>query len=157
MARLRYAIAFALAALLASTPLAAVKFTVYLTNGTTFESRYQPKDASWDAEKIVFLDETGNPISLAKSEVERVESDVDAAGFGHMLDNTTMAFGWAPNDLSEEAGTAARERYATAAAAAPASTEPIYNVNQAPVVPLYITTQAQPGSAAAPPPPAPTP
>ena len=30
------------------------------------------EDASWDAEKLVFLDEFGNQISLAKSDVETI-------------------------------------------------------------------------------------
>jgi hypothetical protein len=93
-------LAWAVAGLLAVAPLSAAVYTVTLKNGSTFESRYQPEDASWDKTKIVFLDEWGNTLALSKDEVDKVESDFEAKGYGKMIDNTTMALGWAPNDAA---------------------------------------------------------
>ncbi len=86
------------AGLLAVAPLSAAIYTVTLKNGSTFESRYQPEDASWDKTMIVFLDEWGNTVALPKDQVDKVESDFEAKGYGKMIDNTTMSLGWAPND-----------------------------------------------------------
>ena len=81
------------------TAAGAAVYTVTLTNGSTFDTRYQPQRASWDADKIVLLNEFGNQISLHVSEVESVTVDTETRGFGSQLDDTTMALGWAPNDL----------------------------------------------------------
>jgi hypothetical protein len=86
--------------LLAVAPLSAAVYTVTLKNGGTFESRYQPEDASWDKTMIVFLDEWGNTVALPKDQVDKVESDFEAKGYGKMIDNTTMSLGWAPNDAA---------------------------------------------------------
>jgi len=155
MARSWRALVLAAVAMALSAPLAAAEFTVYMTNGTTFESRYEPLDAEWDAQKVVFIDGTGNTISVPKSEIERVESDVAAKGFGHMLDDTTMAFGWAPNDKSES--DAGREP-ASSEVASDEPAEPVFNVNETPSLPVFYTV---PTDAVAPqtvvPAPAPTP
>jgi len=95
----------ALAAVVAAAPLAAAVYTIHLTNGTSFETRFQPEDASYDSGKVVFLDETGLLITLSKSEVESIESDFEAKGYGRMIDSTTMELGWAPNDAVEEGAT----------------------------------------------------
>ena len=94
--------------------------------------------APWDANKIVFTNEWGNLMSLAKADVDRIGTDIEASGFGHQLDSTTIALGWAPNDAplpgSEEAAIRADAQAMEAeAAAAPATpAEPIYDVNQSP-------------------------
>lgn len=93
-------LAWALVGMLVVAPLSAAIYTVTLKNGATFESRYQPEDASWDKSMIVFLDEWGNTIALAKDQVDKVESDFEAKGYGKMIDNTTMSLGWAPNDAA---------------------------------------------------------
>lgn len=136
MVRSGRALVLAAMATALAAPLVAAEFTVYLTNGTTFESRYEPRDAEWDAQKIVLIDGAGNTISLSKGEVDRVESDIGSKGFGHMLDDTTMAFGWAPNDKGEydpNAEPASSEVESTEAA------EPIYNVNESPALPVFYT------------------
>jgi len=92
----------ALAAVVAAAPLAAAIYTIQLTNGSSFETRYQPEDASYDSGKVVFLDETGLLITLSKSEIESIESDFESKGYGRMIDTTTMELGWAPNDAAEE-------------------------------------------------------
>jgi hypothetical protein len=136
MARSSRALVLALLAMAASAPVSAALFTVTLNNGMTFSSRYRPLDADWDAQKIVLLDEAGNLISLSKSDVDTVESDVDTKGYGHMLDDTTMAFGWAPNDRGDiQPG----EGIAGADYGASESEEPVYNVNETPSMPVFYT------------------
>lgn len=90
----------ALAAVVAAAPLAAA-YKIHLTNGNSFETRYEPEDASYDSGKVVFLDETGLLITVAKSDVASIQSDFESKGFGRMIDTTTMEFGWAPNDAAE--------------------------------------------------------
>jgi hypothetical protein len=147
MARSWRALVLAAVAMALSAPLAAAEFTVYMTNGTTFESRYEPRDAEWDAQKVVLIDGAGNTISVPKSEIERIESDVAAKGFGHMLDDTTMAFGWAPNDTNEAAAGAAP---ASSEVASDEPAEPIYNVNETPATPLFFGSYTPPDAAAPP-------
>lgn len=73
-------------------------FTVSLHNGATFESRYQPKAAAWDDNVILVLDELGNWVALERGDVKQVISDVEARGYGRVIDTTTKEFGFAPND-----------------------------------------------------------
>ena len=136
MTRTWRALVPAAVALALSAPLAAAEFTVHLTNGTTFESRYEPRDADWDAQKVVLIDGAGNTISVPKSDIDRVESDVGSKGFGHMLDDTTMAFGWAPNDRVESDANAAP---ASSEVASGEPDEPIYDVNETPALPVFYT------------------
>jgi hypothetical protein len=159
MTRTWRALVPAAVALALSAPLAAAEFTVHLTNGTTFESRYEPRDADWDAQKVVFVDGAGNTISVPKSDIDHIDSDVGAKGFGHMLDDTTMAFGWAPNDKMESSASA---EPATSEVASDEAAEPIFNVNETPSLPVFYTVPTDavapqtvvPAPAPAPPPPA---
>jgi hypothetical protein len=91
----------ALAVVVAAAPLAA-SYKIHLTNGNSFETRYEPEDASYDSSKVVLLDETGLLITIQKSEIESIQSDFEAKGYGRMIDTTTMELGWAPNDAAEE-------------------------------------------------------
>jgi len=144
MARSSRLFAVATVAMVVSAPVSAALFTVTLANGTTFASRYQPRDAEFDSQKIVFLDEMGLLVSLPKSDVVSVESDMDQKGFGHMLDDTTMAFGWAPNDRGE---VDPNEAIASSDVGSGEAAEPIYNVNETPAMPLYITIPNEVGPA----------
>jgi hypothetical protein len=101
-AKLRIAALAGLVAWLAALPAAADIFVVRLVNGTTFETRYQPRPAPWDAGKIVFLSDLGNWVALLQSEVAAVESLRDLRGFGRILDTTTIELGLSPNDLTDE-------------------------------------------------------
>jgi hypothetical protein len=101
MVRFARVFAWVLAAAVVAAPLAAAVYTVTLKNGNTFETRYEPEDASWDKEKVVFVDEVGNTIALLRADIESIVSDVAAKGYGSVLDNTTIALGWAPNDAAE--------------------------------------------------------
>jgi hypothetical protein len=138
------ALAFGVLALAVAAPSSAAVYTIHLKNGTTFETRYEPTEAPWDAGRIVFTNEWGNLMTLSRADIDRVETDVEASGFGHQLDSTTIALGWAPNDAPAPGSEAAAERAQiqadeAAAAAMPAvSTEPIYDVNESPpTLPIY--------------------
>jgi len=135
------ALVVAVVATLVTAPLSAAVFVIHLENGTTFQTRYEPVDAEWDSSKIYFVDEWGNDIALKKSDVARVESDIEASGFGRVIDNTTIALGWAPND-APEAGSAEAEAWAAARAAGYATgeapEEPIYDSDALPATMEYV-------------------
>jgi hypothetical protein len=136
MASPRRALVLAALAVAASAPLAAAQYTITLTNGLRFESRYRPRDAEYDAQKLVFIDGLGNTIAVAKSDVASVDTDSDARGYGHMLDDTAMAFGWAPNDKGEYDP---RAPIASSDTGPTEPEEPIYNVNETPALPVFYT------------------
>lgn len=94
----------ALAVLLVAVPAAAEVFHVTLKNGTTFDTRYQPQQASWDPNQIVFLTDVGNWIALGSDEVASVQSEIEVKGFGRVINTTTIELGMAPNDLPGEEG-----------------------------------------------------
>lgn len=96
-------VACALAVAVFAAPLSAAVFTIQLKNGSTFETRYEPEEASWDAGKVVFVDEVGLTIALDRADIEAISSDFESKGYGSMLDSTTMELGWAPNDLAAPA------------------------------------------------------
>jgi hypothetical protein len=119
----RAVLCFALFALLSAvfaTGAPAAIYTITLTNGTTFDSRYQPEYASWDPQKVMILSEFGNQLAFPVSEIQTVTVDTETKGFGHQINTTTVAFGWAPNDLidpNSDEGKAALAAQAQAAAA----------------------------------------
>jgi hypothetical protein len=94
----RSMIAFTLLTAVALTPAVAAIFTVHLTNGATFETRYQPKLVGGDSDKIVFVTDVGNRIYLRTDDIREVTHSSDVQGFGTMINTTTIALGWAPND-----------------------------------------------------------
>lgn len=138
------------AALLFVAPASAAIFVIHLHNGTSFETRFEPRDTEYDASKIMFVDEVGNLLALSKADVARIESDVESSGYGHIIDDTTIALGWAPNDAPEEGSAQDQARQAALAAAGetqgPAA-EPVYDVENIPatmqVIPS-ITPEGQP-------------
>ncbi|HEV8239049.1 MAG TPA: hypothetical protein VGS57_06765 [Thermoanaerobaculia bacterium] len=87
------------ASLLAALPAAAEVYTIRLSNGSTFESRYQPKQAAWDASLVTFVDETGTEIALPQSLVTEVVPQSEQKGYGRVLNTTTVDLGFMPNDL----------------------------------------------------------
>lgn len=127
MSRTIRTLAWVLVGILAVAPLSATVYKVTLKNGNVFETRYQPEDASWDKGKMVFLDELGNSIALAKDDVQEVISDIEAKGYGRIIDNTTMYLGWAPNEGEE---TPAEGSPAAAAAQATGQEQPNITYNQ---------------------------
>ena len=94
----RTVIAFTVLAALVLTPVAANVFTVHLTNGATFETRYQPKLAAGDSNKVLFVTDVGNRIYLHVDDISEITHSSDVQGFGTMINTTTIALGWAPND-----------------------------------------------------------
>ena len=77
-------------------------FTVTLTNGTTFETRYRPVTADWDEDLVLLATDRGNRIALRKDEIAAVVSSVEESGFGYQVDTTTLYLGWSPQDQLEE-------------------------------------------------------
>jgi len=95
--------AFVVAAIAATLalPATAEVFVVTLNNGNSIETARQPEQASWDPGTILVLSEVGNWIGIPKSQIKLVEEKSQIHGFGHRIDNTTIALGDAPNDLPE--------------------------------------------------------
>src|SRR6185295_18988957 len=86
---------------LLAAPVAAETYLITLQNGTTIQSRYQPQESSWDAGMVLFMTETGNWIGMKKSEIANVEQENNLRGFGFVINPTTVALGWAPNDAAD--------------------------------------------------------
>ncbi len=74
-------------------------YVVTLTNGTVFETRYEPQPAEWDENVLLLNTDRGNWIGLLKEEVADVASVVEITGFGYQLNTTTLFVGWSPNDV----------------------------------------------------------
>jgi len=89
----------ALAAALAAPPLGAELYTVTLTSGATFQSRYQPEEAPWDAQVVLLRTDVGNWISLSRAEISQVVAETENKGFGRVIDSNTVELGMAANDM----------------------------------------------------------
>ena len=98
----------AAASLLCALPAAAEVYTIRLTNGSAFESRYQPKQAAWDATLVTFVDETGTEIALPQAVVADVVAQSEQKGYGRVLNTTTVDLGFMPNDLDQSQQVMAR-------------------------------------------------
>jgi hypothetical protein len=91
--------------LLSAAAASAGTFTVTLTNGATFETRYRPATADWDDTLVLLATDRGNRIALQKSEIADVTSSVEESGFGYQVDTTTLFVGWTPQtDVEGEEG-----------------------------------------------------
>jgi hypothetical protein len=121
-----------LIAALAAIPASAAVYTVTLKNGATFDTRYQPYEASWDASKVVLLTEFGNQIALSADDIDNVSVDSESRGFGHQLNDTTVVLGWAPNDAIDPGSDEGKAAMAADAAAyaAGAQAPAVYNQQQ---------------------------
>lgn len=99
--------------LVAVSPLAADVFTVTLTSGSTFITRYQPHQSETQENKVLLMTEFGNWIFLPKDAIVSVTSDTESKGFGTVLDSQTIALGWVPPSVgtpdSADGGGAAGE------------------------------------------------
>jgi hypothetical protein len=100
----RTATLIALLLLTGATAAAAGTFTVTLTNGTSFDTRYRPVEAEWDDSIVLLHTDRGNPIALEKGEIADVTSSVEVSGFGYQVDTTTLFVGWSPLEAAEEEG-----------------------------------------------------
>ncbi len=94
----------ALLAVAAAAAHADAIFTVTLTNGTTFQTRYRPVPAEWDEDVVMINTDRGSWIGLRTDEIADVSSQAEATGFGYQLDTTTLFVGWSPNDVYGEQG-----------------------------------------------------
>ena len=95
-------LALGLALTMAAGSAGATLFTVTMSNGTSFETRYRPVQSEWDEGKVMIMTDTANWIAINKSEIVGVESQVEASGFGFQLNTTTLFLGWTPNDVADE-------------------------------------------------------
>lgn len=89
---------FTLGILLLATVASAGTYTVTLTNGTSFVTRYKPVDAEWDENLIMLNSDRGNWIALPRDQVADIVSDVESTGFGYQVNTTTIFVGWSPNE-----------------------------------------------------------
>ncbi|MDH3404435.1 MAG: hypothetical protein OES32_10035 [Acidobacteriota bacterium] len=95
----RIAVLSLLLAPLATAPAATAEtFTVTLDNGNTLTSRYQPRLSLPDESKVMLLTDTGNWIALPRERVVDVTSNTESRGFGRVIDTTTIALGYGPNE-----------------------------------------------------------
>ena len=88
--------------LFAFTPVMADVFRVQLKNGNSFMTRYQPKVAEWDENKVVFLTDVANRITIHMDDIADITATNQVKGFGTVIDTTTIVLGWAPNDAPTE-------------------------------------------------------
>lgn len=84
-----------------AVPAGAEVYTIKLSNGTWFESRYQPKQAAWDKTLVTFVDETGTEIALPQALISSVDAESESKGFGRVINTTTVDLGFAPNDIDQ--------------------------------------------------------
>lgn len=87
---------------LLAVPAGAEIYTITLTNGTVVETAQQPQEATWDSNLVLFLSDVGNWIGVSKAEIESVRSESQRKGYGIRISDSTIAIGWAPNDLPTE-------------------------------------------------------
>lgn len=84
-------------------------YTVTLNNGSTFLSRYQPQQSSWDQDTILVLNETGTWVALARKDIKNITAEAQNRGYGLRVSNTTLFVGYTANDAAPtEAGAAAQ-------------------------------------------------
>lgn len=96
--RIRLTAVLVTLSLLVALPAVAGVYRVQLKNGNSFETRYQPRVAEWDENKVVLLTDVGNRIALHMDDIVDVIHDTQVRGFGTVIDTTTVVLGWAPND-----------------------------------------------------------
>lgn len=107
--------AFAILVLaLVALPAAGESFEVVMNDGSTFETRYQPQEASWDPSLVLLLTEVGNWIGLPKNQIASVVAEFGESNFGARINSTTISLGLAPNnaeipDEGEASGAAAAQ------------------------------------------------
>lgn len=99
---------FVLALALLALPAGAEIYTITLTNGTVVETAQQPQEATWDSSLVLFLTDVGNWIGVSKTEIESVRTETQRKGYGIRISDSTVAIGWAPNDLPTEEEAQAR-------------------------------------------------
>jgi hypothetical protein len=79
-------------------PASAELYTITLANGSTFESRFPPRAASWNANTVLIYSDFGNWLSVPRADISGVTSETQAKGFGTVINTTTISLGIAAND-----------------------------------------------------------
>lgn len=87
--------------LLAAPVASAAVYTVSLKNGTSFESRFEPEEATWDSSILLLLTQVGNWIALDKDDVVDITTDIESRGFGKVIDTKTVSLGVLANDAPD--------------------------------------------------------
>ena len=98
MSRSRSHLLLLVLALLA-VPAYAEVFHVTLTNGSVIDTAYQPQQASWDPSMVLLMTDTGNWVGFHKDEIDNIQAEDPAQGFGVRISDKTIALGLSPNDL----------------------------------------------------------
>ncbi len=83
----------------ATATIYADSYTVTMTNGTSFETRYKPVPAEGDDNIVLLNTDRGNWIGLRVDEIADIASHAESTGFGYQLNTTTLFVGWMPNDV----------------------------------------------------------
>jgi hypothetical protein len=87
---------------LVALPVAAETYHVNLCNGQSYATRYPPEEASWDADTLLIITETGNWIGVRRAAIDRIEIETELRGFGKRLNATTIFMGRSPNSAQAE-------------------------------------------------------
>jgi hypothetical protein len=96
-----------LALSLLAAPAGAEIYRVTLNNGQTFDTNYQPQEASWDASMVLLLSDVGNWIGVSKADIQQVEPVNETGSFGVQIAVNTYELGISANDAEAEAEAAA--------------------------------------------------
>jgi hypothetical protein len=83
-------------------PAGAEIFRVTLNNGQTFDTSYQPQEASWDPSMVLVLDDVGNWIGVSKADVQQVATVNETGSYGVMISKNTFEIGISANDAEAE-------------------------------------------------------
>jgi hypothetical protein len=106
-----------LALSLLAAPAGAEIYRVTLNNGQTFDTNYQPQEASWDASMVLLLSDVGNWVGVSKADIKQVEPVNETGSFGVQIAVNTYELGISANDAeAAEAATMAAGAPGTAGA-----------------------------------------
>ena len=104
---LAYVMPSLLALSLLAVPAGAEIYRVTLNSGQTFDTNYQPQEASWDASMVLLLSDVGNWIGVSKADIQQVEPVNETGSFGVQIAVNTYELGISANDAEAEAEAAA--------------------------------------------------
>lgn len=90
-------------ALALAVPASAELYTIKLTNGNSFDSRFPPRAASWNPNTVLIYSDWGNWLHVARTDIATVTTETQSKGFGTVINTTTISLGISANDKSEEA------------------------------------------------------
>jgi hypothetical protein len=106
-----------LALSLLAAPAGAEIYRVTLNDGQTFDTNYQPQEASWDAGMVLLLSDVGNWIGVSKADIQQVEPVNETGSFGVQIAVNTYELGISANDAEAQAEAALAAGDAPGAAA----------------------------------------